>query len=430
MHIMLPTTAIKIKDRQRSVDPNVKTHITQLAEEIKRDGLIHAISISKEQDLIAGWCRLKAIELLKEPYFYANAEILPGFAPCIVMHQMNEQETFRVELMENLRRRNLSPMDEARAITKLHSYFVVENKGNWTKSQTGEKLAEIRGKTKENPVSTAEISDNILINSFEFDPEVQKAKSKGEAIKLVKKKLEQSFMQGLGKLQIGKETNKDFTLLSGKLEDILPTIDSESFHGILVDPPYGIDADLFGEQAMKTGHQYQDDLVGALTRCSIIFSEGFRVCKETAHLYMFCDIRVFPSLKILAEENNWKVFPTPLIWNKQNIGHTPQPGFFSRRYECILFAQKGNRTLNGARSDVFDFPGMKNKIHAAQKPRELYEELLSLSFFPGEHILDCCCGAGTIFYAAKTKKMKATGIELPGTYADICSEVIASLEDK
>ncbi len=56
-------------------------------------------------------------------------------------------------------------------------------------------------------------------------------------------------------------------------------------------------------------------------------------------------------------------------------------------------------------------------MHAAQKPVALLRELLSLSFHPGETILDPCCGSGTIFAAAKPLSLRATGIEMDeGSY--------------
>jgi len=140
---------------------------------------------------------------------------------------------------------------------------------------------------------------------------------------------------------------------------------------------------------------------------------------------MFCDVSNFSTLADLARDRGWQVFVTPLIWHKPNIGHAPWPGYFSRRYECILFAQKGSRNLQRSRSDVFEFSAEKNKLHAAQKPTALIQELLTLSFFPGEHVLDPCAGSGTIFRAAKLAKLLATGIELNPQSIGFCKQAIS-----
>ncbi len=129
--------------------------------------------------------------------------------------------------------------------------------------------------------------------------------------------------------------------------------------------------------------------------------------------------------RAIAREHEWQVFATPLIWYKPNIGHAPWPGYFSRRYEHILFAQRGGRALQRSRADVFEYAAETKKIHAAQKPVDLIKELLSLSFFPGEKVLDPCAGSGTIFRAAKSLNMRATGIELDDQSVGFCKAAIA-----
>jgi DNA modification methylase len=74
---------------------------------------------------------------------------------------------------------------------------------------------------------------------------------------------------------------------------------------------------------------------------------------------------------------------------------------------------------------VFEVSAETAKLHAAQKPVELIRELIALSFFPGEHILDPCAGSGTIFRAAKLAKVRATGIELNPQSIGFCKQAIS-----
>jgi site-specific DNA-methyltransferase (adenine-specific) len=198
-------------------------------------------------------------------------------------------------------------------------------------------------------------------------------------------------------------------------------------NGIITDPPYGMGADTFGDQTFKLGHEYEDDEESALRVASSILHQGFRVCKDAAHLYMFCDIRLWSDLKSIAQAAGWQAYPTPLIWHKPNVGHAPQPGFFLRRYEAILFARKGNRTLRTSASDVIECPAPTDKQHAAQKPHELIARLMQLSFLPGEHVLDPCAGSGTVFRAAKASNLLATGIELNPQFVNQCKVIIGEL---
>jgi DNA modification methylase/ParB-like chromosome segregation protein Spo0J len=423
--VVLPVDQIKIGARQRTNDPATEKHIKELASEIASNGLLHAVAVSKDHSLVAGYCRLSAVRSLTAEYYYNSGRIDPHFIPCVVVHQESEREQFRLELMENLRRKNLSPLDEARAVAALHRMFSEQYGPEWTQEDTGKELDQLRGEERHPRVGHAEVGDAILLEGFSNDPEVAKATSKKEAVGIARKKLEQAFRQGLGALAVSHTT--DMTLFEADLNTQLPLIATGSVNGIITDPPYGVDADKFGDQAMVSGHQYADTPKAAMAIAEVIFKEGRRICQDQAHLYMFCDVRLFDWLKTIAVANGWQPFATPLIWHKLNVGHAPWPGYFSRRYECILFAQKGTRQLAKSRSDVFEYSVAGDKLHAAQKPIALYEELMSLSFFPGELVLDPCAGSGTIFRAAKAAGLRAIGCENDPGSANLCRAAIAEL---
>lgn len=423
---ILPAESIHIGKRQRTDDAATEKHIDELSKEIASNGLIHAIAINKEHELVAGYCRLSAVKKLDKEYMYASSSIGKGFIPCVIVHQDTERDQFRLELMENLRRKNLSPMDEAKAVAALHQMFAEEHGPDWTQGKTGEELDTLRGELRTSNAGHIEVGEALLIAQFSDDPDVAKAGTKREAVALAKKKMEQAFTQGLGALA-PKPSMSDFVFQEGNLLDILPKWKDASFNGIVCDPPYGIGADEFGEQAMSRRHEYADTEVNAFSIAHVVFKEGYRICQDTAHLYMFCDLRMFSRFYTEATSCGWQVFNKPLIWHKINVGHAPWPGYFSNRYECILFAQKGDRKLSKSRSDVFEFAVPSERLHAAGKPVGLYEELLSLSFFPGELVLDPCAGGGTIFKAAKASGLRAVGIEMDPLYANICRQVIHEL---
>jgi DNA modification methylase len=405
---LVRTDDIYVGERQRKEYPD--KYIEELRGDILRDGLIHAIATNMNYNLVVGGCRLRAIQGITQPYKYGSQEIPAGYIPVVRINEGDDRVLFRIELHENLRRKNLTPVEEAQAITKLHHMFK-ESNPDQSRAETGAALDAVRGNTPRlPPAQIQEVSDSLLLDSFADDPEVKRAATRREAVRIAKKKLEQEFLGGLGALQVS-NVNSDFTLIQGKCEEVFARLPAESFNGIVTDPPYGMGADDFGEQTSATGHQYKDDIETALDVATIILRDGYHLCKPDAHLYMFCDIRQWPLLCALAKEYKWLPFATPLIWHKPGLGHAPQPGYFGRRYECLLFAQKGNRKLSKSASDVLTYPAVKDKVYAAQKPTELLSEILSLSFYPGEHILDPCVGSGSLFRAAKMNKMKATGID-------------------
>jgi len=60
--------------------------------------------------------------------------------------------------------------------------------------------------------------------------------------------------------------------------------------------------------------------------------------------------------------------------------------------------------------------------HPANKPVELYSNLLQRSAFPGDRVIDLFCGSGPIFPAASEHNCLATGIELNPKYHAIAHE--------
>lgn len=424
--MLIPVDQVHIGSRQRTEDQATEKHILDLARDIQENGLIHAPLIDANNELVAGFCRLSAVKRIAVEYFYGGTKVAPGFIPVTVTHMTDQRDIFRVELHENLRRKNLTPVDEAKAVAKLHQFFASQDK-NWTREDTGRELDSLRGDVpRERAAQSNEVSDALLLAGFDTDEDVLRAPTRKAAVAVAKKKLEQNLMATLGEY-MGDEISlsSDYEVIQGDCREVMLTLPEGEYAGIVCDPPYGIEADTFGEQAMKTGHQYADSKELAYDIVSSVFTHGQRICGAEAHLYLFCDLRYFEDFRRMGDSQGWRVFNTPLIWHKPNIGHAPWPGFFGRRYECILFACRGARALQKSRSDVFEFAADTNKMHAAQKPVALLKELLSLSFFPGEKVLDVCAGSGSIFKAARELGIRATGVEKDEQFVGFCKAAIA-----
>ena len=158
-------------------------------------------------------------------------------------------------------------------------------------------------------------------------------------------------------------------------------------------------------------------------------SLAYRLAKPQAHAYVFCDIDRFHELKQYMTAAGWDVFRTPLIVHKQNSGRVPRPQHGPRRqYELILYAIKGDKPVTHIYPDVIPCTGDDNLGHGAQKPVELYVNLLQRSVRPGDTVLDTFAGTGTVFPAAHTFKCRATGIELDEGSYGICVKRLAELK--
>jgi DNA modification methylase/ParB-like chromosome segregation protein Spo0J len=424
---------VKLPEERQRTD-KVDDHVAKLAKSIAENGLIHAITLDGDDNLVAGWCRYHAILSLREKYYYGGTELEAGNIPVVYTHKTSPRDLQLIELEENIRRKDLSPLDQARAIAGLHQVKLHENPTQTVK-QTAIDLAELRGKKVEPGIvltEEREVAHSILLAPFSEDEDVKKAKSRAEAVRIVRKKLENSLLSTLGALE-GSATafRRDQEVLCGDATSLLLTLAPRSYDVLLFDPPYGIGADTFGEQTSAEGHTYDDSEEAAIHLIDRIIQTADGVLKETASCFIFCDIRRWPTIEALLREANWYVWSTPLIWDKGGMGHCPRPGYGPKRsYEAIVFATRGDfRTLKTG-SDLLRFAAVAEKLHAAEKPQALIEELLSWVVMPGASVLDPTCGSGATLLACRTAGLNATGIELSEKFANICQARLAHQEVK
>lgn len=413
--------------RQRTEVPT--EHIRALAESISQNGLLHAPVVSNSLELIAGDCRRLAMKILinRGERITYNGESLPlEYIPVVKTDKTEEGELYRIELEENLRRKNLSQIEEAQAIARLHE-FGKSNDPSWTNKQTAEQLVDFNQQTSVAYAET-EVANSLLLAQFADDPEVRAAKTKVSAVRIAKRKMEQEFRALMGgEVKIISKHG----VHHGDSLSILSTLSSGMFDGILTDPPYGIAADQFGSASfLGAAHQYSDSAEYAIECYNVLATQGFRVCAEDAALYSFCDIGLFPTLKEIFEEVGWQVWKTPLIWAKGTVGHSPLPEYGPKRsYEAILYARKGRKRIEKMGSDILSFSSVSSgdKLHAAEKPEALLAELISWSFLPGSRLLDPFAGSGSLFSPAHKAGMFVTGIELDETNAAIIRDRISRL---
>lgn len=419
---VIPLAHLKLMPtRQRKDIP--QEHIVELAKSIRENGLLHAPIVDSNFTLITGDCRRRALELLTEqgaPYFYNGEEVLPAYVPVIITHLTSEIDLFRIELEENLRRKNLSHVDQAVAIAELHKMNQKLNGPATTLKDTGMELAAIQGKPFTSGDST-KVADALIVAQFANDPAVRAARTAGQAARIAKKKIEQEFLASVG-AKAG-ETKTRHEVLTGSSFDLLPTLTPGSFDVILTDPPYGVDAHKFGSAGfMGEAHKYEDTVETALAAYQLVAETGYFLCAEEAHAFVFCDLVHFDSIKLIFEIAGWSVWKTPLIWYKGTTAHAPRPEHGPKRtYETILFASKGDKKVMKLGLDVLDFPAVHHsaKLHPAEKPVKLLEELLSWTIVPGSRVLDPFAGSGPTLEAADGLGCDATLVELDPKYAGI-----------
>lgn len=438
MHTIKLSDIIIRENRQRQeFDP---TAMQELIESIRVNGLLHAPVLRREPEgwvLVAGERRLRALEEIftlggevrYNEAVYTHADAIPF----VSLGELSVLEAEEAELDENLKRRDLTWQEHAAAVERLHVLRVAQKveqvktlspldatvelpAAYHTIADTAEELTGRRDGSYQDSVRKELIVARHLSN-----PSIAKAKSADEAYKILKR--EESLAQHA---ELARVVGATFSASRHQLHNVdcldwMPSVAAEQFDVILTDPPYGMNADAFGDAAGKLSgitHSYDDSPTAWRELMGAWAPEAFRLAKPQAHAYVFCDIDNFLALRDLMRLAGWYVFRTPLILHKVNSGRVPLPDRGPRRqWEMILYAIKGNKPVTHIYPDVITATGDENLSHGAQKPIAVFQNLLQRSVRPGDRILDSFCGTGTIFPAAHTYKCEAVGLELdPASY--------------
>jgi site-specific DNA-methyltransferase (adenine-specific) len=420
------------ENRQRKeFDEN---YIADLATSIERNGLINLPVIKDGSTLIAGECRLKAIEWLwgmGGKLRYGGQTLAEGMVPFQDLQDLDPVDAYEIELEENIRRKDLTWQEQAAATAQLFELRRLQAQKKGATLPTVTEIAkEIRG---DSGGAFERTRAELLVSRHLNNPEVAKAKTAKDALKVLQRQEELRKSAELGE-RVGQTFSaQDHTLLNCDALQWLVSCPSEQFDCILTDPIYGIDADEFNDSGGAVGgggtHFYDDSYDLWKSHMAILSREGFRITKPLAHLYAFCDVDRFCEMKAIFSEQGWKVFRTPFIWHNPTSNRAPWPTQGPhRKYQLILYAVKGNKNVKILRPDVLVHPSDPNLNHHAQKPVALYAELLARSCAPGDSVVDCFCGSGTIFPAAHAAKIKATGIELDKSAYGIAVERLSQLK--
>ena len=431
MAVSVPLDEIIIPEkRYRTIF--VEDDLEALANSIAKLGLMQAPVVEKdERTLVAGERRLRAMAQLieaKKRIIYQGKKLPLGEIPVVPIGLSDSLDIKEAEIDENIKRVQLTWQERAAAISELHELRTkqAEARGEkQTKTATAEEAFE-----NFNQRRITEVREDLILANFLDDPDVVKAKSRKDAMKIVTRKLEVEHRKALAREFDIDKLQTEHHLIRGDLFQELPTFPDTSFDCIISDPPYGVDAHKFANMdAVK--HTYVDDVSYSNSVIEIIAVEGYRIAKVRAHFYMFLDINRFAAVKKIVSDAGWEVFNTPFIWSKgPNAGVVPWPHHGPRRsYEAILYAMKGKREVISIGPDLIEIPHDREIERGAHKPADLYAELIRRSCNPGDAVIDPCCGTGPIFEAAQATTTIATGIELDEEGIAFCLRRLAPEEE-
>lgn len=410
-----------------------------MAESIKSNGLYHAICLRWQETfsfepgdgsispgagrwiLVSGERRLRAITDIYAlgGSFRHDGEAVPAnHIPYTTLGELDELAREEAELEENIRRTDLSWQERASATARIASLRARQAVAAGLPPPPTAKIAiEVRGSSE--GVHQETTRRELIVAKHLGDAEVSAAKSVDEAFKILKRK-EETQRRVVLSTEVGKtySAGTAHRLLNEDSLLWMAAATAEQFDVICTDPIYGIGADEFGDSGGKAAgaHFYKDDYETWQRHVACLAIQGFRIAKKQAHLYAFCDITRFEEFKGYLTAAGWNCFRTPIVWHKPNgsripwivpYAHGPQ-----RKFEIILYANKGKKPVTRIYSDLVSYPADENLGHQAQKPVALFEDLLNRSVSAGDSVLDPFAGSCPILPASTLLKVKATAIEL------------------
>lgn len=429
--VPFPSITVLSNRQRREFDPEA---LTDLANSISARGLLHPIVVRETPGgpvLVAGERRLRALEtiwLLGDGITHNGAQIPPNHVPIVTLGELDPLEAEEAELDENLRRVDLSWQERSEALARLHKLRQAQAAKVGQTHAIADTLREIE------TTDYAKDRQAILIADHLDNPLIAKAKNEKEAFKVLKREEERAKSEALAATVGATYNSSAHKLFHTDCLKWLGECPDNTFDVVLTDPPYGMNAQSFGDGAGRLAnseHHYDDSPEAWRNLMKSFCPEAYRVSKPQAHAYIFCDLDRFHELKTIMEAAGWYVFRTPLIVYKLGSGRVPLPEHGPRRqYELVLYAIKGNRPVTGIYPDVIPCKLEENLTHGANKPVELYVDLLKRSTRPGDTVLDAFAGSGTIFPAAHHCKLYATGLEMNAEYYGISVKRLNALDDQ
>ena len=404
--VELPIEKVIVINRFRKVFVD----IDKLAVSIEKQGLINPIIIDENLELIAGERRYKAHQHL------GKATI-----KCIIKIGLSNVQKKEMELSENVDRNNFTYIEECLAIKLIHELRQEQygtatkghQSGGWTLANTADSLGKSVGSVT---------MDKQLAGYFEIYPQLTKEINKSSAHKLLKKLLLNEIEQKRADAAIKKGLSRP-DLINGNCIEEMSKIPSGSIDLIVTDPPYGIDLDKTDYWSGRVD-VYKDNPHDVANLIDLAIREMFRVLKFNSHIYIFYPANKYQMTIDMLTRTGFKVFPFPMIWNKEGASYPGQQVMPMMSYETFLFAVKGDKKLNKDIMTILTVPRVPHnqKIHPVERPIQLLRQLIEVSSDVGDTVFDPFAGSAVCLQAAYELNRKAIGIELDKAYYNLAVE--------
>jgi DNA modification methylase len=421
--VLTSINSIKVERAERHRTLLSQDKISELADSISRNGLIHTILIHGDA-LVAGEHRLEAFRWLRSHNVPCNYPDYQGWnlIPTRQAYDVNEHELAAIELEENIKRSDMSWQDQVRAVNKYHM-LRVRLEPTWAANSTAKALG----------ISGGSISRFIQVASELEAGNTKILKSAGisSAYNIISRAKDRQVEAELETLLCStQEPDHDAAeeICRSKIEhanflEWAPQYAGPRFNLIHCDFPYGINFD--EARAANSSAEWRDednlyeddpDTYWALVNCLI--DNRDRLMAASCHIMFWFSMKYYtPTVRAFESSGFW-VFPYPLIWHKSDgKGIIARPDFEPRRtYETALLMSRGDRKLVAPTAASYAGPTIK-EIHTSEKPEPMLRYFMRMLVDEHSEVLDPTCGSGTSIRAAESLGAKRSlGLELSAEY--------------
>ena len=205
----------------------------------------------------------------------------------------------------------------------------------------------------------------------------------------------------------------------GGIKGVLP----KSVDLVVTDPPYGMKFQSNHRKVRHKSIQNDDNLDWVSGWCS----ELKRVCKDDAHLYVFCSWHNVDVFK--RELGLFFNIKNILIWEKNNTGMGDREGDYAPKYEMVIFCSNGRKKLNGRRdANILKAKKTGNENHPTEKPVKLISYLVEKSSVEGDVVLDTFAGSFSTARACELLKRNWICFEIDETYCSVAKKLFDGMQ--
>jgi len=407
-HIEISSIVVSRDQRQR----RDLVAIDELADSIKRLGLIHPIVITRGNELVAGERRLNACQSL-------------GWTSISVQYT-DELEPARlraIELEENIKRKDITWQDQCRAIEEYHALRLSEDPA-WRQEDTGDAI----GISATRAAAMMQVAEELR----QGNPMIVDAPKLSTAEGIIRRKLEREEHNVLTKLKEAfgvRDTDEEApppeAILNVDFKRWVHSHTSPRFNFVHCDFPYGVSADTFNQGGAAAHGGYQDTKETWESLMEALAAATKKILTPSAHLMFWFamrkgDIRLYEPTARALEQMGWDINPQPLIWMKSDgAGIIPDPNRGPRQiYETCLLGTRGDRKIIRAVSNAYAAPTVREQ-HMSEKPEPMLRHFFSMLVDENTVILDPTCGSGSALRAAESLGAKyVLGLEISSEFCD------------